>query len=444
MKKILIVDDSKYISDILTANIGDSIQCDVTICYTFEETRQILESQADSESEYFAAVLDLNLPDAPNGEVVDFVLKKGIPSIVLTGNLSEKVRDNILSRPIVDYVIKNDMSEIYHVLSLIHRLDKNPAVKILVVDDSSAFRQYTASLLKVHGYQVLEAVDGLDALKILDEHKHKHKHKIMMVLTDYTMPNMDGMELTRAIRKTHSRSELCIIAISSYTKPELSAQFLKSGANDTISKPFFVEEFYSRINNHIEMLEHIALIEDMAVRDQLTGLHNRRYLFDLGNKLFMDAKKQQFPLAVAILDIDFFKKVNDDHSHKVGDLALKAISEQLRLSSRKKDIIIRFGGEEFCLLVVGRDNYHIFFETLRTAVESMELSLPEPEGGILKMTVSIGFTTDLEETIDKSLLKADIALYQGKENGRNQVVDSHDVNSDRAESDLLRTDQRDN
>jgi len=154
MKKVLIVDDSKYIVDILSVNIKDTIQCEVATCQTLAETSKLLEN--NSASGYFAAVLDLNLPDAPDGEVVDLVLKHSIPSIVLTGNLSDKVRENVLSRPIVDYVIKNNMSEIYHVLSLIHRLEKNPDVKVLVVDDSSAFRAYTVSLLNVHDLSLRE------------------------------------------------------------------------------------------------------------------------------------------------------------------------------------------------------------------------------------------------------------------------------------------------
>jgi len=432
MDKVLIVDDTLSISEVLKASISEKSECRVLICKDFAETRQLLEI----ESDFCAAVLDLNLPDAPNGEVVDYVLKKGIPSIVLTGNLNENVREKILSRPIVDYVIKKNMSEIQYVVSLIHRLRKNPDIKILVVDDSPSFRSYIVSLLKIHGYQILEAADGDEAMRILDE----YKDEIMLVLTDYNMGKKDGLELTNQIRRDFSRSELCIIAISSQNVPELSAMFLKAGANDTIIKPFLVEEFYSRINHHVEMMEYIRLVENMAIRDQLTGLHNRRYLFDAGDKLFSNAREKHQPLGVAILDVDFFKKVNDTYGHEVGDLALKEIAATLKEHSRKNDIVARFGGEEFCVLVNGSDNPGVFFEMMRRAIEAMEI--PLDDGKKLQITASIGLAYDLEETLEKTLRLADMALYEAKKAGRNRVVTSSETELEDAVSTRLRTQKR--
>ncbi len=432
MNKILIVDDSESITNVLKASIAETGDYSVSVCHNFEQSRQLLETEAD----FFAAVLDLNLPDAPSGQVVDYVLQKGIPSIVLTGNLNDKVRENILSRPIVDYVAKNNMSEIRHVVSLINRLRKNPGIKILVVDDASSFRSYIASLLKIHGYQVLEAVDGIEAMTVLD----KHKNEIMLVLSDYNMPNMDGLELTKTIRRDYSRSDLCIIAMSSQSTPMLSARFLKAGANDTITKPFLVEEFYSRINNHIEMLEYTHLIENIAIRDQLTGLHNRRYLFDAGNKLFTEAKKHHHSLAVTILDVDFFKNINDTYGHDVGDIALKNLALVLTNHTRKQDIVARFGGEEFCILASGSDNPDVFFEMLRRAIEAMEI--PLQDGNKLKLTTSIGLAGELDETLELTLRSADMALYQAKEGGRNQVVISSEANLEGAVSTRLRCKKR--
>lgn len=432
MDKVLIVDDTQSISNVLKATINEASNCHVSVCQNYAETRQLLEADSD----FYAAVLDLNLPDAPNGEVVDYVLKKGIPSIVLTGNLNEQVREKILSRPIVDYVIKNNMSEIHYVVSLIERLRKNPSIKILIVDDSNSFRSYMSSLLKIHGYQILEAADGKEAVEILD----KNKDEILLVLTDYNMANMDGLELTNHIRREYSRSELCIIAISSQNAPAVSAMFLKAGANDTIHKPFLVEEFYSRINNHIEMMEYIRVVENMAIRDQLTGLHNRRYLFDTGNKAFLEAQKNQRPLAVAIMDVDFFKKVNDTHGHEVGDIALKKIASLLQEHARKNDIVARFGGEEFCVLVNGSDNPGVFFEMLRRAIETADI--PLPDGSDLKITASIGLAYELEDTLEHTLRLADMALYQAKERGRNQVVASNDAEIKEAVSTRLRNQKR--
>jgi len=432
MEKVLIVDDSNAINDVLKANIEELDNCSVSICQSFQETKQLL----DTDTDFFAAILDLHLPDAPNGEIVDYVLQKGIPSIVLTGNLSEEIRKKIIARPIVDYVKKNNMSEIRHVVSLIDRLRKNPNISILVVEDSASLRPYIVNLIKVHGFQVLEAGDGVEALQLLE----KHKNDIMLVLTDFNMPNMNGLELTEKIRAIYSRSELCIIAMSSHSTPQISANFLKAGANDTITKPFLVEEFYSRINNHIETIEYIRLIENMAVRDQLTGLHNRRYLFEAGDKLFSEAKINNRPLAAAILDIDFFKKVNDTYGHEIGDLALKNFAKVLKSHSRKHDITTRFGGEEFCILVSGSKNPNVFFEMLRRAIEEMEI--PLRDGNTLKITSSIGLAYELEQTLEETLRAADLALYQAKKNGRNRVENSSENILDNAVSANLRNNKR--
>jgi len=432
MNKVLVVDDSQAINEVLQANIESLDDCSVSICTTYAETQQLL----DAETDFFAAVLDLNLPDAPNGEVVDFVLQKGIPSIVLTGNLNEEMREKIIARPIVDYVKKNNMGEIRHVVELIDRLRKNPNITILVVEDSNSLRPYIVNLIKVQGYQVLEAVDGVQAIDLLSQ----HKNDIMLVLTDYNMPKMNGLELTEKIRADYSRSELCIIAMSSHSTPQLSANFLKAGANDTITKPFLLEEFYSRINHHIEMLEYIRLVENMAVRDQLTGLHNRRYLFEAGDKLFCDSKADNRPFAAAILDVDFFKKVNDTYGHEVGDLALKNIAKVLTSHARKQDITTRFGGEEFCILVAGSNDPSVYFELLRRAIEEMEI--PLRDGKVLKITSSIGLAYELEQTLEATLRAADLALYQAKENGRNRVVNSSEPLLDGAVSTRLRNSKR--
>jgi PleD family two-component response regulator len=180
MDKILIVDDSKSITQVLKTTILELGVFEVVVCSTYKETQQLLEMNTD----FIVAVLDLNLPDAPNGEVVEYVVQKTIPSIVLTKCLNNKLRDKILQFPIVDYVVKNSMNELFHVVSLINRLKKNPQIKILVVDDSTSYRAYLTSLLQVHCYHVLEAVDGEDAMTVLN----KYKNQIWLVITDYNMP----------------------------------------------------------------------------------------------------------------------------------------------------------------------------------------------------------------------------------------------------------------
>jgi diguanylate cyclase (GGDEF)-like protein len=201
-----------------------------------------------------------------------------------------------------------------------------------------------------------------------------------------------------------------------------------------------VEEFYSRITNNIEMLEYIRRVEDLLVRDQLTGLYNRRYLFDKGNKLFAEAKELKYPLVIAILDVDFFKKVNDNYGHDIGDLALTYLADVMQRHVGKKNIVARFGGEEFCILAIGSNNPQVYFEMLRRDIEAMEI--PLKNGKKFKITASIGLAVELKDNIDETLLVADKALYQAKKQGRNQVVSSADLIVDNTISDEIRSQVR--
>lgn len=245
---------------------------------------------------------------------------------------------------------------------------------------------------------------------------------ISLVIADYHMPVMNGLELTHEIRKEYSKSELCILAISSNNDEEINALFLKQGANDYINKPFSKEEFSCRINNSVEALENIQLITNHANRDFLTGLYNRRYFFENMQEYIDDTKESGEKYAVAMIDIDFFKKVNDTYGHDIGDNIIISLSEILRTNTSYRDIVARFGGEEFCVVLKNINQYSAtdIFERLRQEVESFTFTTAKDEH--IKFTISIGVSMSNDETLDETLNQADMMLYNAKNSGRNQVV----------------------
>ena len=165
--KVLVVEDSRSINGLLSNSIINQLHIDVISTNSMQQARQILEQQAD---QFFVAILDLNLPDAPDGEVVDCVLKFGVPPIILTGSMSDNLHDEMMDKPIIDYVIKRNLNEIEYVIALVKRLRDNQSRKALVVDDSRSSRLLLAALLKRHYFEVFTAGDGVDALKVLAEH----------------------------------------------------------------------------------------------------------------------------------------------------------------------------------------------------------------------------------------------------------------------------------
>jgi diguanylate cyclase (GGDEF)-like protein len=412
--QVLVVEDSKDIQDVLAAFLDQIEAIEVVSATSLAEAEACL---AEGGEHFFCAVLDLNLPDAPDGEVVDLVRKQGIPVIVLTGNVDEDVRQDMRNKLVLDYVVKRDMAEIEHVAYIVGRIYENQQVKVLVIEDTELFRQYLKSLLENYQYHVLLAEDGLQGLEVLEENPD-----ISLVLADYNMPRMDGIDMIREIRKEHRREDLAIIAISNNAKSELTVRLLKAGANDFITKQVGLEEFYCRVTQSTNMVGYMRKIRDSAIRDFLTQVYNRRHLFELAESLYANAKRGLINIAVALIDADHFKNINDTHGHDVGDKALVAIAETLQNSLRKSDVVSRFGGEEFVCVAVIRDEAdasHVF-EKVRAALEAIELYTDAGER--VPITASIGVTTQLSHSFDDMLKLSDTAVYDAKEAGRNRVV----------------------
>lgn len=414
--KVLLVEDSRSINGLVSKGINNQLHLDVVSATSMQQAKQILETQAD---DFFVAILDLNLPDAPDGEVVQCVMNYGIPPIILTGSMSDNLHDEMMDKPIIDYVIKRNLNEIEYVIDLVKRLHDNRRRKALVVDDSRSSRLLLASLLERHYFTVFTAADGEEALYVLAEHED-----IMLIVTDCNMPKMDGIELTTKVRTKYTRNELAILGISTSGGGTTSVKFLKAGANDFITRPFLHEEFYCRVNQNVDAISSYCTLRDTADRDFLTGLYNRKYLFNTGNKLFENAKRGNITLTTAMIDIDHFKSINDTHGHQVGDLALKHVADIFKQQLRESDVIARIGGEEFCLLCVNasRAQSEDLLARFLNAIQFYPLQINNVK---IPITISIGFSMALDDTLDEMILNADAALYKAKENGRNQIAISH-------------------
>jgi len=412
--QVLVVEDSEDILDALTIFLDQIEGINIVIARSLAEAESCL---AEGAEQFFCAVLDLNLPDAPAGEVVDLVRKHGIPVIVLTGNVDEDVRQDMRNKLVLEYVIKREMAEIEYVAYLVGLIYENQKVKVLVVEDTELFRQYLKTLLENYQYQVLLAEDGLKGLQVLEENPD-----ISLVLADYNMPKMDGITMIKEIRKTHRREDLAIIGISNNANSDLTVRLLKAGANDFITKQVGLEEFYCRVTQSANMVGYMRKIRDSAIRDFLTKVYNRRHLFELAESLYANAQRGLITIAVAMVDADHFKNINDTHGHDMGDRALVAIAETLQASLRRSDVVSRFGGEEFvCIAVIKEEeDAPLVFEKVRAALEAIELYTEAGEQ--VKVTASIGLTTKLSDSFDEMLKLADSAVYNAKAAGRNRVV----------------------
>jgi len=411
---VLVVEDSRAIASLLHSRITDLPDVCCELAEDMAGATQLLEQGAER---FFVAVLDLNLPDAPNGGVVDLVQSYGIPVIILTGSMDTEKREKLFARNIADYIEKNQLAGVWSAVALVERIRANREHAVLVVDDSASQRAYLCSLLHNHGYQTVEAADGEQGLDMLQSH-----NEIRVVITDYNMPKMDGLQMVREMRKHRSPQDLAIIGISSLSQKGILARFLKNGANDFLQRPFELEELYCRIDQNLDMIRYIHQAWDAANRDFLTHLYNRRYFFEHAEKIHASAREGKYEIVVAMIDADHFKKINDKHGHDVGDAALVEIASTLQTMGEGRGIIARFGGEEFvCIRILkSGEEPERCMQELCSAIEAIDLKAPD--GSRVPLTVSIGATRDLNDSLSGMLRSADEAVYQAKEQGRNRVV----------------------
>jgi len=413
MKKILVVDDSQTILKLIELEIEKYNNIDAYYAKDYKSAMRLIQAH---KGEFHAALLDLNLPDAPDGEVVKLANANKIPAVILSSTFNESLKNSVMKKDIVDFVLKGDPSSIKFAMKAIQRTIKNYDTYILVVDDSKMYRHSLRDTLHRIHLNVLEATDGKEALAVLEKNP-----LISLVITDYKMPIMNGLDLTFKIREKYKKDQLSIIAISSVNEQEIITKFLRFGANDFILKPFTHNEVVTRINVNLELLDLFSQIKEMANRDYLTGMFNRRYFFDSANSIFFKNRRKKESIGVATIDIDKFKSINDLYGHDIGDDALKEVPTVLSKNLRNSDLVARFGGEEFCIIFedINRENLLLILEKIRKSFEENSITT---SGITLSYTVSIGVYFGIEESLDKMLKLSDEALYEAKAAGRNRVI----------------------
>ncbi len=407
---ILIIEDQRSIASLLQALIKDRYGYASVIAGSMKEAELAIQAQP-----IHLAISDLNLPDAPYGEVIDLLSRHKISTIALTGAFGQEMRETILKKGAIDYIPKQNVHSIEYAVEMANRIYENHHTKVMVVDDSMSSKAILKHVLEKMQFEVFTVSDADEALSALEKHPD-----IRLALVDYAMPGMNGFELIHEIRKKSSKENLSIIGISGADSGEMAAQFLKSGANDYIKKPFSYEEILCRVGQNLEVLDLIRSNREAAFMDYLTELHNRRYFFQEGGKLHSLAKSKNSNIVAVMIDIDHFKKINDRYGHAIGDEALKQFADLL-LKHFGKHLIARIGGEEFAALILGEPlaKVHKIFEAFRVEIENTPI---RHEKISIPYTVSIGMTDQPGETIDEFVKAADQVLYTAKMNGRNKVV----------------------
>lgn len=289
--------------------------------------------------------------------------------------------------------------------------------RILITDDSARIRRMIAKVLESKGATVHEANNGLEGLAILEA------HAIDIVLTDFEMPELDGIGFVRAMRRKLGYAATPVLFLSGSDDRRTLVRALNAGANDYMRKPFEAMELIARIGSFARMASLTRQLKAMATTDELTGLFNRREAFGRFDEFFASVERYGQDLACIMLDIDHFKTFNDAYGHAVGDTVLREVASVLKENVRASDLVSRIGGEEFLVICpqCDCDAAAACAEKLRLAIEN---HVVDSERGQLKVTVSLGVAQRTQGSTDvNSILKdADEALYVSKGTGRNTVT----------------------
>ena len=295
---------------------------------------------------------------------------------------------------------------------------------VLAVDDSAIYRKLVEHSLSEQEYKVLFAKNGREALDLFAEHKPA------VVITDWSMPDISGLELCRRIRRDFQGFHSHLILLTSNSNKEQVVEGLAAGADDYLTKPFHSGELVARVavgrriaELHREIQAKNRLLEQMALTDPLTGLPNRRAVDVWASRELSAAARHDFAFWAVMADLDSFKKVNDTYGHDAGDSVLKTFAEILKTHTRQSDICARIGGEEFLVMMTHSDRggTKTAVERIRKQFENTNFTLG---GRIVTATASFGiagFRGNRPPDWNALVECADTALYAAKHKGRNRI-----------------------
>jgi two-component system, cell cycle response regulator len=433
---ILVVDDSSTIRKILERELTDAGYEVITAVNGMEAISMLVWMEKNPD----LITLDIDMPRMDGFEACAKIREEyqkqhhidesyeQIPVIFVSANDSLEYRRAGFQLEVLDFITKpfspGDVAKV--VGNILHPTEQFSGQQVLVVDDSAMTRRMINKLLQRLGVEVIEAENGVEALTIVEQSSYDFD----LIITDYMMPEMRGDEFCRLVRQQRRLSQVPVLIVSGFDNQDLILAFFKAGATDYLTKPFIEEELLARCQIHLQarlysrQLEKLNLqLGYLADRDGLTDVYNRRFFQEALQKQFHDAKRAKLELSCILLDLDFFKKVNDECGHGFGDLVLVEFAKILQKTTRQKDIVARYGGEEFILLLPGKSIQQAseVAETIRSLAATNIYSDGNQER---QVTVSVGvssLTTDTPEQPDRFVGMADEAMYLAKENGRNKV-----------------------
>lgn len=408
MRKILLVDDNKMLSKLLAKKIQNTLNYEVDIAHTMAEAVAMLKN------EYFLSFVDLCLPDAMNGEVVDVIADK-IPTIVLTASNDTSKREEFMHKNILDYIFKESDSCVDQILDAISTLSYYAKTKVILAMAKLPERNEIKKFLSQRLFNVLAAAHGEEALVYLEDN-----NDTKLVIADVKMPVVSGEEFLAEIRTNYEDSELGVILLGE--KDDVTeARVLKNGANDYLIKPLLKELFNCRLDRVLSYMQDKNFLKTYNNLDHTSGLKDH-YTFKAEVEDYLnDIASGEQEFAFAFLDIDELKSINDEYGFEIGDNIIKICADEMVAETKGRDILGRYSGEKFGILLknISQERALKIFSRIRVNIKKAGILINLEE---LFFTASLGVVfansgAKLEDLVEK----ATQALSAAKSNGKDRI-----------------------
>lgn len=285
---------------------------------------------------------------------------------------------------------------------------------ILVVDDQPINIQIVFQVLG-NEYNILMATSGKQAIKVC------HDSRPDLILLDVVMPEQDGLETCRQLKADKQLADIPVIFVTGLQHQTDEDACWDAGGVDFIQKPFNTNTLRNRVKAHLALKRQSDLLRSLAYLDGLTGIYNRRYFDNVLSIQLAQHRRKLSPLAVLMIDIDYFKKYNDTFGHLAGDDALRKVASDLKHNGRQADTVARYGGEEFVVLLADTDINGAVSVAKKMLHHVLELDIAHPQTPATKLSISVGIAVaDEAKGYDSNIIElADQQLYLSKQRGRN-------------------------